>query len=98
MSDSCEYPPIERTLAQPHSKPSRDRKKVRENWLAGESSCPTEAQALAPQRGTDAFVCQPGDLSDSLTASKGALNPDAWRQTLPYGRQLGSDWGFMLYN
>src|ERR1035438_8976201 len=55
---------------------TRGRKKVRKNWLAGESACPTEAQALARQRGTDAFVCQPGDLSDSLTAS--------------YGR--GSDW------
>ena len=35
--------------------------KVWKNWLAGESACPTEAQALARQRGTDAFVCQPGD-------------------------------------
>jgi NADPH-dependent glutamate synthase beta subunit-like oxidoreductase/ferredoxin len=31
--------------------------KVGRNWLAGDSACPTEA------RGTDAFVCQPGDLS-----------------------------------
>ena len=42
---------------------------VRESWLAGESACPTEAQALAQQRGTDAFVCQPGDLGDFFTAS-----------------------------
>jgi hypothetical protein len=32
------------------------------------------------QSGTDAFVCQPGDLSDSFTASHGR----------------GSDWGFLL--
>src|ERR1017187_745199 len=43
---------------------------VRENWLAGKSACPTEAQALAQQRGTDAFVCQPGDLGDSFTATE----------------------------
>jgi len=31
--------------------------------LAGESACPTRTQALAGQRGTDAFVCQPGSVS-----------------------------------
>jgi hypothetical protein len=40
--------------------------------LAGESAFPTRAQTRANQRGTDAFVCQPGDPSDCFTAS------DAW--------------------
>jgi TonB family protein len=31
--------------------------------LAGESACPTKTGAFAYQRGTDAFVCQPGDGS-----------------------------------
>src|ERR1019366_10282197 len=35
--------------------------------LAGGSACPTRTQALSHQSGTDAFVCQPGDLSDSFT-------------------------------
>src|ERR1039458_6224046 len=39
--------------------------------MAGESACPTKTQALVHQSGTDAFVCQPGDLSDSFTASHG---------------------------
>src|SRR5450759_4770781 len=43
---------------------SRDHKKPRRIWLAGESACPT--------RGTDAFVCQPGDPSECFIASKGA--------------------------
>ena len=34
--------------------------------LTGESACPTKTQALAHQRGTDAFVCQPSDLSSRL--------------------------------
>ena len=41
---------------------------VRRIRLAGESACPTKTQAIAHQRGTDAFVCQPGDLSVSFTA------------------------------
>ena len=45
--------------------------KVRKNWLAGESACPTKAQALAQQRGTDAFVCQPFNHSDCFSASHG---------------------------
>jgi NADH-quinone oxidoreductase subunit M len=44
---------------------SRGREKVGKTWLAGESACPTG--------GTDAFVCQPGDLSGSLAAFKGAV-------------------------
>jgi alpha/beta superfamily hydrolase len=35
-----------------------------QSHLAGESACPTKTQALAQQRGTDAFVCQPGDLGN----------------------------------
>jgi len=37
--------------------------------LAGESACPTKAQVLAGQSGTDAFVCQPGSLRDAFTVS-----------------------------
>src|SRR5450755_85347 len=37
----------------------------------GGSACPTGAHALAQQRGTDAFVCQPGNRSDSVSASEG---------------------------
>jgi putative protease len=48
---------------QAEADPSPEREKVRKNWLAGESACPTEAQALAHQRGTDAFVCQQADPS-----------------------------------
>ena len=44
--------------------PPDSSEKPRKNRLAGESACPTKTQALADQRGTDAFVCQPGDLSD----------------------------------
>src|SRR5450759_4970161 len=51
--------------------------KLRKNRLEGESACPTKVQALEHHRGTDAFVCEPGDLSDCFTAC--------------YGR--GSDWG-----
>jgi hypothetical protein len=36
------------------------RLKLVKNRLAGESACPTKTSALAHQRGTDAFVCQPG--------------------------------------
>jgi hypothetical protein len=38
--------------------------KLQKNRLTRESACPTKARALAHQRGTDAFVCQPGDPSD----------------------------------
>jgi NodT family efflux transporter outer membrane factor (OMF) lipoprotein len=34
--------------------------KLGNNRLAGESACPTKTQTHARQRGTDAFVCQPG--------------------------------------
>ncbi|MGA3240487.1 MAG: glycosyltransferase [Bryobacteraceae bacterium] len=44
-----------------------------QSQLAGESACPTEAQAIAQQhgtqRGTDAFVCQPADPRPSPAAS-----------------------------
>jgi CRISPR type III-A-associated RAMP protein Csm4 len=40
-----------------------------QNRLAGESACPTQTQALADQRGTDASVCQPGDLGDLVPAA-----------------------------
>jgi NAD(P)H-hydrate epimerase len=45
-------------------------KKAGKNWLAGASACPTEGQ----QRGTDAFVCQPGDPGDSVTASEAVVS------------------------
>src|ERR1035437_5775368 len=41
---------------------------VRRIRLAGKSAAPKKTQAIAHQRGTDAFVCQPGDLSVSFTA------------------------------
>ncbi len=40
--------------------------------LAGESAGPTRTQALAQQRGTDASVCQPGDLGDCAPDRLGA--------------------------
>ena len=58
-------------LTQPHSHPSRDREKLRKNRLAGESACPTMTQALANQRGTDAFVCQHCDPGDFFSPSHG---------------------------
>ena len=51
------------------SAPAVDLSKSR---LAGESACPTKTQALADQRGTDAFVCQPGDLGDLVPATEPA--------------------------
>jgi hypothetical protein len=33
---------------------------------AGESACPTNTQPLGHQSGTNAFVCQPGDLNVCL--------------------------------
>jgi Tat protein secretion system quality control protein TatD with DNase activity len=56
--------------------------KVRENWLAGESACPTEAQALAQRRGTDAFVCQPGGSDPSRTQR---VPRERGVASLPYG-------------
>ena len=50
--------------------PSRERDNVGRSQLAGESACPTKTQAR--QRGADAFVCQPSDLSNSFSASERA--------------------------
>jgi CRISPR type III-A-associated RAMP protein Csm4 len=47
------------------------------NRLAGESACPTRTQALADQRGTDASVCQPGDLGDIVPAAEPAPAAEA---------------------
>jgi CRISPR type III-A-associated RAMP protein Csm4 len=56
------------------SAPAVDLSKSR---LAGESACPTKTQALADQRGTDAFVCQPGDLGDLVPATEPAPEAQA---------------------
>src|ERR1017187_9629327 len=44
---------------------------IGKSWLAGESACPTRAQALAQQRGTDAFVCQPVNNNVFFSPSEG---------------------------
>jgi len=53
---------------------SRDRQKLKKNRLAGESACPTQTQILPHQCGTDASVCQSGDVGKFFTASDGALS------------------------
>jgi hypothetical protein len=58
--------------------------RCRENYVAlGESACPTKTQTLAEQSGTDASVCQPGDPSDSFTASQRAAS-----RNRPHSRSL----------
>jgi S-adenosylmethionine:tRNA ribosyltransferase-isomerase len=57
-----------------------------------ESACPTTTQALTQQSGTDAFVCQPGDLSN--TASEGAVPT---RRMFPRGQATSGETDIFIY-